>query len=386
HPSESSWYSDRIVNLDWSSSSGGDYDGATSSISGIDGYSYSVDQVATTTPDMTKEVEEATTSISNYDVGADGTFYFHIRARDNSGNWGNTRHFKIQVDKNSPPIPGSALATGSGNNTVKFKFDRSIDPGATDGTKAGTKKYYIQRFLLGDDVPSGSGPSYDASYANVALVTLESDAITVDSLTDLEPSSTDSFTYDAGSDSYTFTDNELSYQKYYYYRVRAQDNSNPSNPASVSSASYGYAYGKTNSQPIISNFTVKDSLFNPLTSMDLGSTERTINVSVDVADVDNTTDARLEQQGSPSGTWITIEDGSNAIRNGAPGAPNLNDSADPSFNRTPIGTGEAGSPRGYRYTYSYIVPNTSPYGDYEVRVSASDIVGNSPTPQSSYID
>lgn len=32
----------------------------------------------------------------------DGTWYFHVRAKDNAGNWGSTDHYKINVDVTSP--------------------------------------------------------------------------------------------------------------------------------------------------------------------------------------------------------------------------------------------------------------------------------------------
>ena len=54
--------------------------------SGIDGYSVAWDRVATTLPDATKDLEETTSRSVSAPLPA-GTYWFHLRTRDNAGNW-----------------------------------------------------------------------------------------------------------------------------------------------------------------------------------------------------------------------------------------------------------------------------------------------------------
>jgi murein DD-endopeptidase MepM/ murein hydrolase activator NlpD len=53
--------------------------------SNIDGYSWTWSTSSTTIPDNVKDGEETVTSTSKY--ASNGTWYFHIKVRDNSGNW-----------------------------------------------------------------------------------------------------------------------------------------------------------------------------------------------------------------------------------------------------------------------------------------------------------
>jgi hypothetical protein len=54
--------------------------------SGIDGYSIAWDNAAATVPDTTKDLEETITHTAKT-AATDGSWYFHIRAVDNAGNW-----------------------------------------------------------------------------------------------------------------------------------------------------------------------------------------------------------------------------------------------------------------------------------------------------------
>jgi hypothetical protein len=59
--------------------------------SGIDGYSFTWDSSGTTVPDTTKDVEETVTHVTSAPF-APGTYWFHLRTRDNAGNWSAGTH------------------------------------------------------------------------------------------------------------------------------------------------------------------------------------------------------------------------------------------------------------------------------------------------------
>ncbi|MFF0484863.1 DNRLRE domain-containing protein [Streptomyces sp. NPDC004435] len=70
------------------------------------GFSLTVDSSAGTTPDTTVD----TTGTSHAVTMSDGTWYLHLRAVDNAGNWGAPTHFRFTVDTTAPMAPqvGSA--------------------------------------------------------------------------------------------------------------------------------------------------------------------------------------------------------------------------------------------------------------------------------------
>lgn len=72
-----------------------------SDLSGIDDFSYILDDLNNTIPDKTVDTSNPYTS---YDNVVDGIWYFHLRAKDNAGNWGNTSHRRINVDSAHPSI------------------------------------------------------------------------------------------------------------------------------------------------------------------------------------------------------------------------------------------------------------------------------------------
>ena len=83
HPKEDVSYANKNPQFNWAVS----WD-----VSGIEGYSYVLDQVGTTVPDETIDTTETTVSFTNVPIGV---WYFHIRAKDKAGNWGETAHYKI---------------------------------------------------------------------------------------------------------------------------------------------------------------------------------------------------------------------------------------------------------------------------------------------------
>jgi hypothetical protein len=67
------------------------FQGATDSHSGVDGFSYGWDGSPTSLPDEVKEAEETATGASSPSL-APGRYWFHLRTRDNAGNWTSTVH------------------------------------------------------------------------------------------------------------------------------------------------------------------------------------------------------------------------------------------------------------------------------------------------------
>ncbi|MCX6666409.1 MAG: M28 family peptidase, partial [Euryarchaeota archaeon] len=85
HPIQGQWYNNNDPQFIWT---------VPSDLSGIAGYSYILDQSASTTPDTNPEPAGTTTTYADV---PDGTWYFHIRAKDNAGNWGTTSHYSVQI-------------------------------------------------------------------------------------------------------------------------------------------------------------------------------------------------------------------------------------------------------------------------------------------------
>jgi hypothetical protein len=74
----------------------------TDATSGLDGFSYVWDESPGTVPDTVKEVEEGASGASSPAL-PDGNWYFHLRARDNAGNWGQPLHLgPFPIDANAP--------------------------------------------------------------------------------------------------------------------------------------------------------------------------------------------------------------------------------------------------------------------------------------------
>ncbi|MEA1895518.1 MAG: hypothetical protein U9N36_10045 [Euryarchaeota archaeon] len=116
HPDGGEWYSSNDPSFAWTT---------PSDTSGIDCYSYTFDQSATTTLDTT--CEPAGNSRSYTDV-ADGIWYFHLRAKDNAGNWGGADHYAVKIgSKASTTDAVIALAIAAGSREYDPRLDVSGD-------------------------------------------------------------------------------------------------------------------------------------------------------------------------------------------------------------------------------------------------------------------
>jgi len=93
HTDEGTWYNDSNPTFEWTAPPSG---------SGISGYSYVLDQAPDTEPDLSADTSGNSRHYTNV---ADGTWYFHVRALDNAGNWGSPDHFQVNIDTTNPPAP-----------------------------------------------------------------------------------------------------------------------------------------------------------------------------------------------------------------------------------------------------------------------------------------
>src|SRR5207248_9374383 len=72
------WSGDATVDIAWS--------GASDGASGVDGFSYEWSQSASTVPDAVKDAEESAAGTTSLPL-AEREWWFHLRYRDNTGNW-----------------------------------------------------------------------------------------------------------------------------------------------------------------------------------------------------------------------------------------------------------------------------------------------------------
>jgi ABC-type transport system substrate-binding protein len=67
------------------------FEGAIDNQSGVDGFSFAWDRQQATLPDAVKDMEETVSRTTSPPL-ANGRWWFHLRTRDNAGNWTSTRH------------------------------------------------------------------------------------------------------------------------------------------------------------------------------------------------------------------------------------------------------------------------------------------------------
>ncbi|TAH34417.1 MAG: hypothetical protein EYC70_15865 [Planctomycetota bacterium] len=97
HPA-GTWKNNPAVTLTWTD--------AVDSLSGLDGYSFLVDDNTVTLPDETLDIEDGGERITV--SVADGTSYLKLRSVDNAGNWDETDsvYGPVLIDTAAPPEPG----------------------------------------------------------------------------------------------------------------------------------------------------------------------------------------------------------------------------------------------------------------------------------------
>ena len=126
HPEADEYYGSQEPVFEWST---------PDEISGIKGYSYTVDQLPVTIPNTMiykQEAEMTSTSPGEFSGLTDGTWFFHITACDIFDQWSGVTHFKLNIDAIGPTI--SALTPDSARwyNTTYMDISCVIeDPGGS---------------------------------------------------------------------------------------------------------------------------------------------------------------------------------------------------------------------------------------------------------------
>lgn len=134
HPDQNTWYVQKELSLSWS---------ALNSL----GYSFDLNQSGNSDPSGAV----VNTTSKNYSITSDGVWYFHIKAKFDSG-WGPITHFKIQID-GSPPADFAVTVNQTDRKdpypVVTFeasdpvsgiaRYEASIDGGDYFAIKSGDK-------------------------------------------------------------------------------------------------------------------------------------------------------------------------------------------------------------------------------------------------------
>lgn len=84
------------------------WSGAFDQGSGVDGFSYHWDKLAASTPDEAKDAEETSAGATSTPL-AGGSYYFHLRTRDNGGNWSAPTHAGPYVIRTPAPVAGCVV-------------------------------------------------------------------------------------------------------------------------------------------------------------------------------------------------------------------------------------------------------------------------------------
>jgi hypothetical protein len=123
HPAQNAWFSDNDPSFTWST---------PSDPSGIVEYCYKLNQIADYVPNPDTDSKTPYIGESYTDL-ADGTWWFHVRAKDGANNWGETNHYKINIDVTKPGIVSNlasashTLGQCSDDNTIEVSWTPATD-------------------------------------------------------------------------------------------------------------------------------------------------------------------------------------------------------------------------------------------------------------------
>ncbi len=108
------WSSDNTVAVSWTT--------ATDGSSGLAGYAIKWDQSPTTNPDLVINTDNQTTDNTTELVDGMG-YYFHIKAKDNAGNWSSPQHLgPFHISVYSPVLSYGAVSPASGYQNGKYIY------------------------------------------------------------------------------------------------------------------------------------------------------------------------------------------------------------------------------------------------------------------------
>jgi alpha-tubulin suppressor-like RCC1 family protein len=312
HPNQATWYSVSNVLLSWLG------DDSASGNTGISGYSYQFNQTADTIPDT---ISEGTATNLTLNDTADGLWYFHVRAVDGAGNWGETAHYAVRVDTTAP-TPGATTfaANGVDDTQINLNWDAYLD------TNAGVAEYKLYRSTTSNTPQSTTkeDPGLDPTSLTYAQLL---GTITAE-----------------GQADFLYEDTGLA-EGWYYYLIYAFDKANPTNQSAAI-----YSHSKTNFIPDEINLTVNGTT-GPIT-FEPGAT-RSLNLSWQATDPDGRDDIITTKftVKRPDGTILATFDQTNTGN----------------LTRTEI-------ENGYNLTGTYTIPADSGWGNYTVYATTVDTI------------
>ena len=128
--------------------------------SGITDYSYILSTNKFAIPDTTGDGFSNTVKYSNI---FDGYWYFHVRAKDGSGNWGNVNTYLIHIDSISPIVsnPSPTNNSVSGTNIITLKISDSSGSGILPDSI---------KFSVEDQIYAIDGTNINYSKSNEILI------------------------------------------------------------------------------------------------------------------------------------------------------------------------------------------------------------------------
>lgn len=144
-----------------------------SDVSGIAGYSAVLDHSSDTVPGTA--VNLTTNSTSYTDLG-DGSWYLHVRAADNAGNWGDTDTYgPVKIDVTSPTFSGIAASPDpakAGTATISFTASEELSAATVTVTQNGAAPADVT-MTSGDNITWTGSHTVTAGHDGTAQIAVE---------------------------------------------------------------------------------------------------------------------------------------------------------------------------------------------------------------------
>lgn len=155
-PTTDRWFNSADIALSWT---------AHDPESGIAGYSRLLDATATTVSDRTSEGTATSTTAT---AAGSGTWWFHVRAVNGVGTWGDSAHFQANVDIDAPDAPAAVTSTshipsvGSSQRTIEVDWTAGDD--AHSGVAGYSWTFNRDQTVPADATADGDAGTRQASY------------------------------------------------------------------------------------------------------------------------------------------------------------------------------------------------------------------------------
>ncbi len=178
HPFQGQWYNNNSPTISWDKDLG------------VEGFSYTIDNIPSTVPSNEILTQETTKSYENL---TDGLWYFHIKARKN-GAWSATGHFLIRVDTRPPAEFRPNVSYLSTRDKIA---DKTLISFVTTDNLSGIERYEVGVIDKADSSASSpifvsaespyQVPIIGSGYLNVIVRAVDGAGNVVDVSVDIEP-------------------------------------------------------------------------------------------------------------------------------------------------------------------------------------------------------